>query len=117
MTTRATLVRRAFILLLALTPFLPMAARADDPVRGRDLATRWCTACHVVADDIAGGTIGPAFAAITTLHGRTREQVVGWLAAPHQPMPDFGLSAREINDLSAYINSIKMDRKSVPVTR
>ncbi|MCL4134495.1 UNVERIFIED_CONTAM: hypothetical protein GTU68_046519 [Idotea baltica] len=76
---------------------------ADDAERGRQLAERWCTSCHVVVDDVPGGTIGPAFEVVVPLRGRSDAQLKAWLALPHEPMPDFGLSAREINDIVAYI--------------
>lgn len=79
---------------------------AADPDRGRELATRWCTSCHVVADNVAGGTLGPAFEVMVPVRDRSEAQLKRWLAAPHDPMPDFGLSALEINDLVAYIVSL-----------
>lgn len=82
------------------------AQSADNAERGRLLAGQWCTSCHVVADDVPGGTVGPAFSAMVPLRGRTEQQLRGWLAAPHDPMPDFNLSAREIADIVAYIVSL-----------
>ena len=82
------------------------ALAAGDAERGRLLAEGWCTSCHVVSDDVPGGTLGPAFSAMILLRGRSDAQLAGWLAAPHDPMPDFNLSAREIEDIVAYIGSL-----------
>lgn len=93
----------ATVLIAAL---VPAAAHAQDAQRGRALAERWCTACHVVSDSMPGGTLGPAFGAMRTLRGRSTAQLTGWIAAPHGPMPDFNLSGREIRDLVAYIDAL-----------
>lgn len=91
----------------AIFALLPQAmAQPADAERGRDLAERWCTTCHIVAEDVPGGTIGPAFSAMIDLRGRSEAQLKGWLAAPHNPMPDFNLSEREIRDLVAYIATV-----------
>ena len=81
-------------------------ASAGNEERGREIALRWCTACHVVASDVAGGTLGPAFSAIVPLRGRSDAELATWLAAPHEPMPDFGLSVYDIDDLIDYIHSL-----------
>lgn len=97
------------VLGIALVTSVATPALAADPVRGGALAERWCTACHVVADDVPGGTLGPAFSGIVPLRGRDEASLKVWLAAPHEPMPDFNLSAREINDIVAYILSLNTE--------
>lgn len=91
---------------VALPLLAATAADAGNPERGRELAERWCTSCHVVAEDVPGGTIGPAFSAMIHLRGRTEEQLKGKIIAPHDPMPDFGLAKTEIEDITAYIASL-----------
>lgn len=105
--TGNTLHRLRHILPIAALAVSATAAQAGgDAERGRVLAERWCTSCHVVADDVAGGTIGPAFSAMIHLRGRSEEQLKGRIIAPHDPMPDFNLSRREIDDIIAYIASL-----------
>ena len=82
-------------------------ALAADAERGRELALRWCVACHVVDEKEPGGDAGPAFASVVNRLGRTEDELRGWLSDPHPPMPDMNLSAVEIDDILAYILSLR----------
>ena len=82
-------------------------ARAQgDPEVGRELAQRWCTSCHVVDYEGHGADAGPALPALLGDGQRTADEIRGWLAAPHPPMPDFDLSRQEIEDIVAYLESL-----------
>jgi hypothetical protein len=37
---------------------------------------------------------------------RSAEEIEGWLADPHPPMPNLDLSRQEINDIMAYLQSL-----------
>lgn len=93
---------RRMLLALALGP--PAAALADEADRGRELALRWCSACHVVAADEPGGDAGPAFE--TLLVERTEPGLRAWLFQPHPPMPDLNLTGDEIDAILAYVRSL-----------
>lgn len=86
---------------------LGSAAAADDVERGRSLAERWCTTCHVIAPDNAGGDVGPSFETVANREGQTLGGIAAWLFEPHPPMPDLQLSPAEFRDLAAYIMSLR----------
>ncbi len=75
-----------------------------DAERGRDIAERWCTSCHVVASDNApsGTDAVPSFNAIARNPQNDADQLTVKLATPHPAMPDFQLSTQTIEDLVAY---------------
>jgi hypothetical protein len=50
--------------------------------------------------------VGPALPALRGDGQRTADQLRGWLAAPHPPMPDFELSRQESEDIVAYLQSL-----------
>jgi cytochrome c len=82
-------------------------ARAQgDPEVGRELAQRWCTSCHVVDREGHGADAGPALPTLLGDGRRTEDELRGWLAAPHPPMPNFDLSRQEIEDIVAYLASL-----------
>jgi mono/diheme cytochrome c family protein len=83
----------------------PVRAQGDPEV-GRELALRWCTSCHVVDEEGHGADAGPPLPALLGGGQRTTDELRGWLAAPHPPMPDFDLSRREIEDIVAYLESL-----------
>lgn len=88
--------------LLLAAPLLPAAAE-DEAARGRALAERWCAECHVIAPEGPGADAAPAF---PNLARRTDAELRAWLADPHPPMPDPGLSGREIEALVAHIRAV-----------
>ncbi len=73
--------------------------------RGRELAVRWCSDCHVVARGEPGGDIGPAFPSLND--ERTEPGLRAWLFQPHPPMPDLHLGAEEVDALMAYVRTLK----------
>jgi mono/diheme cytochrome c family protein len=97
-----TLVAAVFCL-SAISP----AAAAGDAQAGHDLAQRWCTSCHIIDRSGHGPDTGPPFPTIVLKNKEDRSSVRAWLADPHPPMPNFNLSQPQIDDLAAYLDSLK----------
>ena len=97
---------RTMFLGAAVLAMTAVPAIAEDIERGKDLATRWCVSCHVIGPDTPGGDVGPAFEGVAARDGQSNQNIRIWLAEPHPPMPDFDLTAREYDDLAAYIMSL-----------
>jgi mono/diheme cytochrome c family protein len=93
-----------FLLLLS-TPALAQG----DPEAGRDIVHRWCTACHVVDLEGTGADAGPPLPAVLAGKQRSADEIRGWLADPHPPMPNLNLSSQEIDDILAYLESLTGD--------
>ena len=104
--------RRVALLALAATLvhlFSLGASTASDVTAGRSLAERWCSSCHVVDPTQQRGTsIGaPPFSAIAQMSSTTAMSLRAFLTTSHPPMPDLHLTRDEIDDVSAYILSLK----------
>ena len=80
-------------------------ALAPSPETGAEIAARWCADCHVVAPSGAGAEHAPGFPTLST--SRNPEQIQSALRTHAQPLRGFTLSAREVQDVSAYIASLK----------
>ncbi len=83
------------------------AQHQGDPVAGQRLAERWCSgACHVIGPTSQRGTSSgvPTFAAMPST---TQMSLSVFLQKPHAGMPDLHLSRDEIDDLAAYILSLR----------
>ncbi len=82
-----------------------------DPAKGRRLAERWCATCHLVsADQKAASADAPSFQALANAPGRTADGLADFLTLPgttHSRMPDLALSRVEIDDVTAYIATLK----------
>jgi mono/diheme cytochrome c family protein len=80
---------------------------AADRSRGRSIALRWCSECHVVAPGQSRGSdTVPTFAQIGESNRFDEATLSSFLAAPHHSrMPNLSLTRSEIADLVAYIKA------------
>jgi mono/diheme cytochrome c family protein len=92
----------------------PLSAqvRAGDPPRGLDLALRLCSGCHAVVPNsspVVNPDI-PSFAAIVRERDATAERLAGRIIIPHPPMPNTQLTVAELQDVIAYMLTLKPSR-------
>lgn len=80
---------------------------AADLARGRAIASRWCSECHVIAPGQQRGSDNvPTFSEIKKSEKFDIARLSAFLSAPqHSRMPDLSLTRAEIADLAAYIKS------------
>jgi cytochrome c2 len=83
------------------------SAMAGDPMAGAELAKRWCDSCHATGNSAAASDIGPAFVAIANNPNSTADRLRAWLINPHPPMPNPGLTRLEIENVIAYLASLR----------
>jgi mono/diheme cytochrome c family protein len=77
---------------------------AVDAKHGLVLARQWCSTCHTVEPQGSASDKAPAFATIA--ERRDQKWVKAWLSDPHPPMQGITLTRVEIDDLTAYIESL-----------
>jgi mono/diheme cytochrome c family protein len=80
-----------------------------DAAAGKQLAERWCSSCHVVGPASTEGTSNgaPPFVAVARMKSTTPMSLRAFLLTPHTRMPDLHLSQDEIDNLTAYILSMR----------
>jgi mono/diheme cytochrome c family protein len=79
-----------------------------DQASGRDIADRWCAACHMVAPDQPQALADvPTFMQIASAVEDDFDVLEGFLIDPHPPMPDMSLTRQEIRDLIAYFATLR----------
>ena len=103
---------RVFAIAAALcAPTLAVHAQERQAIaRGHEIAERACAGCHVMDGGQGGiiqGTNVPSFTAIASRPDWTRERLQAFIMTPHRPMPGIPMGLPEINDLVAYIRSLK----------
>ena len=94
------------LLLLAVIAALPVTARADEAAeRGQWMARQWCSNCHTIAAQSPAGRnpASPAFPVIAARPGITADRIATYVRQPHANMPDHGLTARQAQDIAAFI--------------
>ena len=101
------------VTLLFLTLVLTLAGAGAYPARadaskGAQLARQWCASCHVIGSTSTGPVPQgpPSFQAVAR-SGMTANQLRAFLSHPHGAMPDLSLTREEVDDLIAYINSLR----------
>ena len=85
------------------------ALASGDPDDGHRLAASWCSSCHQVelrAQTSASDAV-PSFWAIAARPSTTSMSVRVFLSTPHAVMPDFELASTQIDDVGAYILSLR----------
>lgn len=91
----------------------PAAAAAQDlpgdAVAGREFALRYCSDCHVIAEGQPHpATDGaPPFASVARMKGVARLSLHAFLQTPHRRMPNLILDRMAIDDVVAYILSLR----------
>lgn len=80
-----------------------------DPVAGKAIAQRGCAQCHMISEGQGRAVVNgvPTFAGLARDPSMTVPRLQGFMKAPHPPMPDFALTRSEINDVTAYILSLR----------
>ena len=83
------------------------AETAGPAKRGAEIAARWCSDCHATGASARASDVGPPFPEIA--RKRSPDYLRGFLANPHfrGQMPPFDLTRDRIEDLVAYLQSLK----------
>jgi mono/diheme cytochrome c family protein len=96
------------VVLLVATLLFPQLAVAEDAEHGRSLAENWCASCHVVsADQRPANARAPSFIMIAKSSDFSSDRLAYLLLDPHPKMAKLALSRRAIDDIAAYILSLK----------
>ena len=86
---------------------MPAASAAGDTAAGKDLATQWCASCHLIGDSGTASDGARPFAALAKDPKMSSDRLSAFLTEPHGGMPGLSLSRQEIDDLVAFIESLK----------
>jgi len=96
------------IIVVTTASVLPQFALAENAEHGRRLAENWCASCHEVsAGPHSAEARAPSFAAIAQSPDFNAERLSYLLLDPHPKMAKLALSRKAINDIAAYILSLK----------
>jgi mono/diheme cytochrome c family protein len=96
--------RCALIILMFLNVTTPPVFAAGNAANGLKLARHWCASCHIVDPKDTGNDAAPPFRALA--HRRDKNWIKVWLSAPHPPMTGIDLSRAQIDDITAYLESL-----------
>ena len=94
-------------LLATLQPLCAQSSRGD-AASGRFYAVNLCTGCHSVEPETDGlGRFAPDFTAVARRRSTTAGSLKAFLRSDHELMPNFNLKPTEIDDVVAYILSLR----------
>lgn len=107
------------LLLLGLpsTTLMAEELRRPSAENGLELSQKFCKACHIVnAEGNVTAPVGPpSFPSIANKPGQTAERIIGALVAPHPPMPDMHLTNAEMQDIIAYLDTLRTSEGMPPL--
>ncbi len=88
----------------------PAQAQKVGVAQGEATARKLCVNCHIIEpdskrDQVTAGI--PSFMAIANKPGITESKLRGFMLNPHPPMPEVQLTKNELDNLAAYILSLK----------
>ena len=103
----------AFVLVLAFGSTArtegPVTSKPD-PERGKEVAERVCTNCHLVSDRQTKAVADvPSFAAIARQPDQSEEAIMARIILPKHPMPVIPITKSELEDVAAYIMSLRSE--------
>ena len=98
----------AIVALVGLTSHT-VAQEPGNPKKGAVLAQSVCAQCHgVKAGQLrSSDPMAPSFSSVAKAPGMTDTALRVWLQSSHPSMPNFVLTNKEINNIVAYILSLK----------
>jgi mono/diheme cytochrome c family protein len=85
------------------------AQEVGDVAAGRQLSETWCSSCHLVGPSASSGIVNgaPTFPAIARMKSTTVLSLRAFLQTPHARMPDLHLTRDEVDNIAAYILSLR----------
>jgi mono/diheme cytochrome c family protein len=82
--------------------------QAADSDTGGQIAQRWCATCHLIGGSPTGSVQqGPPNFSTIAKRDHTDDQLRSFLSHPHGAMPDLSLTRAEIEDLIAYLHTVR----------
>lgn len=86
------------------------AAADGDAKRGLEKSREVCALCHIVEENGSGNADLPTFPGIAEDPATDDSRLRAWLSVPHPQMPQFdSLTAQDVEDIIAYIESLKTE--------
>jgi mono/diheme cytochrome c family protein len=80
---------------------------SGDVAAGRQLVQASCSTCHEERRQMSAPQSGPSLQAIAAMPSTTSMSLHVFLLTPHGNMPNYRLSPQEIDDVVAYILSLR----------
>ena len=112
MIRRSVIVATVALLTPVLAPVV-QAQEAGNAIRGRAFAAQLCADCHQTEPGAPASAdpAAPSFAAVAKTKGMTAMALGVWMQTSHPTMPNIKLKPETMDDIIAYIRSLKPDQR------
>jgi len=88
--------------------FATLTEAMADPATGESLAGQWCVQCHGIrADRLSPNLAAPTFPELAAEPSITEYSLRALLRSPHETMPHITFTPDQLDDIVAYIMSLK----------
>ena len=97
--------------------FCPQSVMAQNIAAGERVAQTSCSSCHEIGiRPTQAFSVAPPFRSISRTRGMTQTSIVVFLKTPHEIMPNYVLSEKQISDVAAYIIDLRSKFRPSPTT-
>jgi len=99
----------AIAVMLCLGTVRAWAQESGDAVKGLAYAQRTCSGCHAIAASDTNSSIpaAPPFVTVANTRGMGATALAVWFRTPHPTMPNLIIEGEDMDDVIAYILSLK----------
>ena len=84
-----------------------LAQQQGDAAAGHELATQFCSSCHVVGAERVASDVAPPFRAIAADPNKSFTELHAWHGPMHPVISNLSLTAQQIADINAYLDSLR----------
>lgn len=91
--------------IVMLSAYAAAQVAEGDVAAGRRLVQARCSGCHSVEPGKAG--VGPNFSGVAQMPSTTSLSLRAFLLTPHPTMPNYRLTPAEIDDIVAFLLSLR----------
>ena len=105
--------QRLLITLALATVATAALAQEGDPKKGAEFVEKNCTGCHAVRPGQQASPLhtAPSFTAVANSPGMTSIALTAFFRTSHKNMPNFIIASKDIEDINAYILSLKDNKE------
>lgn len=99
------------VILLFVLVIASASAEGGDPDRGRTYAEQACAGCHAIRRGDADSPVAKAtpLETVANVRGMTETALAVFFRTPHPTMPNLIIAGRDLDDVIAYIRSLRTE--------
>ena len=109
-----TLTKASIPAILLLISTLSAQSRPANVAEGEKLATEWCQTCHAIREVDQQTDTAPPWSVVANDPEKTDSYLRAFLTMPQGPMKHISLTRQQIDNIIAYLKSLRRPDRTLP---